>query len=344
MESLSLPLHPPLRSACARCHSQKLRCPGRSGNDQACARCIKASAACIFGTSVRGKRPATVAAQGLRTASDMDNDFPTAKRVHIATRTSVSDQEPEQLFSIPALDWSPALDEGNFTDPLANSQGTSTPTSTSTAVDTATITNAHIQVVENLTQLNLSLIRHAQTIPPLTSPPPDFTKSAEPFKLDDIFQITTAFLDVVRSLQLEEGSDRHSPGSVVVDAATVFLVMSCWRRLADMYDCLFVLVRRCAEQSVLPAAREGNPVSLPAVTIGSFVPDATTSILLQMVATLQHSTQLINHMSDFAVKMSLEEGFISTDETCSTDLHRRASNMHQQVRSIKSMLVQTGLL
>ncbi|KAI6089181.1 hypothetical protein F4821DRAFT_257332 [Hypoxylon rubiginosum] len=333
---------PPLRTACARCHAQKLRCPGRSENDPACSRCAKVGAVCVFGTSVRGKRPASVAAQGLRTASDMDKDFPAAKRVHRTLSTETSTQVSEQLTPPPInVEWSAGTGNAEVAEQIPL-RVESPPAIIS---DTPTITDAHLQVVESLTQLNLDLVRHARTVPPLTGQPPDITKDYVPFKLDDTFKLTTTFLDVVRSLRLQESQDRHPLGwNVVVDTATLFLVMSCWHRLAGMYDCLFVLIKRCAEQSVLPATRGGRPVSLPLVTIGSFVPDATMSILLQMVATLQHSTQLANDMSDFAAMMSPGEGLAHGDEMSRTNVQRRTNNMHQQVRSIKSMLTQTGLL
>ncbi|OTB01609.1 hypothetical protein M426DRAFT_214104 [Hypoxylon sp. CI-4A] len=132
--------------------------------------------------------------------------------------------------------------------------------------------------------------------------------------------------------------------SVIIDTVTLFLVMSCWRRLADMYDCLFIHIQRCAEQSVLPAARGGRPISLPLISIGSFIPDATMSIFMQIIATLQHSTQLANGMSNFAAKINLEGGSIHSDELTYTNLQRRTNSLHQQVQSIKSKLAQTGLL
>ncbi|KAI4862251.1 hypothetical protein F4820DRAFT_32375 [Hypoxylon rubiginosum] len=333
---------PSLRTACSRCHAQKLRCPGRSEADQACSRCTKAGAVCVFGTSVCGKRPASVAAQGLRTASDMDKDFSTAKRINRTLSTEMLTQMSEQSPPPPAaIEWNGAPDDAEVSEQLPLSMDTPAPIIT----EKPPITDVHIHVVENLTQLNLDLLHHAKTVPPLTGQPPDITKDYVPFKLDDTFKLTTSFLDVVRSLRLQECPDMDVPGwNVVVDTATLFLVMSCWHRLAGMYDCLFILIRRCAEQSALPATSEGRPVSLPLVTIGSFVPDVTMSILLQMVATLQHSTQLANDMSDFAAMISPGEGSVYGDEMSRTNLQRRTTNMHQQVRSIKSMLAQTGLL
>ncbi|KAK6957355.1 hypothetical protein Daesc_000139 [Daldinia eschscholtzii] len=335
-----------LRTACTRCHAQKLRCPGRQEGERSCSRCKKANATCIFGTSVRGKRPATVAAQGLRTALDMDDDFPIAKRTHeeksTALQTRGSNYMPDQSSPLSTtIDWNVVSIDTEITHPQAASPYTSTPNT----INPVTIEDPHIQIVATLTQLNLDLLRHAKTIPPLTSQPPNITKDFVPFNLDDTFQLTTSFLETVRPLHLQESPEIcSSSSSIVVDSGTVFLAISCWRRLADIYDSLFIHVRRCAEQSVLPATKEGNPITLPLLTIGRFVPDATTSILLQMVATLQHSTQLANGMSEFASKMSRSWEPASGNELGSVDLHCHADAIHQQIRSIKSLLAEIGHL
>ncbi|KAI0379539.1 hypothetical protein F5Y04DRAFT_259938 [Hypomontagnella monticulosa] len=364
MEPSPLPLAP-LRRACARCHAQKLRCPGRSDGEGNCARCIKAGVLCIFGTSVRGKRPATVAAQGLRTAQDMDDDFLTVKRTHrdkdipltLQGQTSGHVPKPSEhsspSYPSMTLNWSATLDAGvgvsvnaELVDEELAPLYTPASISSPSIIEPTILSNAHIQVVASLTTLNLDLLRHANTVPPLTGPAPDMTKDFEPFKLDDTFQLTTAFLNIVRSLHLEGNTDVEMPSdNVVVDVATVLLAMSCWRRLADIYDHLFIHVRRCAEQTVLPATKEGKPFSLPFVSIGSFVPDAAMSLLLQMVATLHHSSQLANDMSDFAARMSLRGLPNPADESSiDTDLHCRAANIRQKIRSIRAVLMQTGCL
>ena len=48
----------PLRSACDRCRSHKLRCSGQSKED-GCARCLKSGVQCVFSPSMRGFRPSS---------------------------------------------------------------------------------------------------------------------------------------------------------------------------------------------------------------------------------------------------------------------------------------------
>ena len=42
------------RSACDRCHGQKLRCP-KSEHSTACTRCLRAGATCVFGGPARAR-------------------------------------------------------------------------------------------------------------------------------------------------------------------------------------------------------------------------------------------------------------------------------------------------
>ena len=44
------------RSACDRCHSQKLRCPKRQGTDT-CDRCMKSGASCVYSPFRQKKEP-----------------------------------------------------------------------------------------------------------------------------------------------------------------------------------------------------------------------------------------------------------------------------------------------
>ncbi|KAH9903785.1 hypothetical protein F4778DRAFT_99642 [Xylariomycetidae sp. FL2044] len=332
----------PLRAACSRCHALKLRCPGRSRAGPSCARCDKAGVPCVFGTSVRGKRPASIAAEGLRTAVEMDRDVPTSRRTRRApqTHTHMHTDPEDGSSAVSSADvvWHTQVGSLGIEPHTSSSTSTSTPNILDVDVPTLPLPlteDSHLRVVESLNQINRDLLIHATTIPPLTSQTPDITKDHEQFNLDQTFKLTSGFLDVVRPFQLHAST---APEGISVDVGTTFLAVSCWHRLADMYDCLVALVRRCAGQSVLPASREGRLVSLPPLSIGSFVPDATMSIFLQMVATLQHGTMLANEMSRFAAR------FHALDGSAGADLHHRAGRLHQQVRSVKSVLLETGLL
>lgn len=79
----SLPVHltKRIRSACDRCHSQKLKCRKLSSSGQ-CARCMKAQRSCVFSPANRGFRAnpeAEIVPQGgggTSSASSDDTDSP----------------------------------------------------------------------------------------------------------------------------------------------------------------------------------------------------------------------------------------------------------------------------
>lgn len=129
------------------------------------------------------------------------------------------------------------------------------------------------------------------------------------------------------------------------------------------------------DTGLLPATRAGRLVSLPAVRIGACVPDATTSILLQMVAILQHAPQLANTMAEVAAMIDVSTSLSSSThpvdnsntedligatagatalvppasasaviEASSREVHRRVHHMHQQVGSARGVLIQFRLL
>lgn len=336
-----------VRLACARCHAHKLGCPGRVGNEQSCSRCTKAGALCVFGTSVRGMRPAAVAASGLRTASDMDGDFTTPnKRARRASKTPTSPAIVQQRQPAPAsAHWPPELAHHEFSPESLLAHMAFPSASDADNID------GHIKVVETLAKLNLDLLRHASTVPPHSTGPSNTIEEQEKFDLDDTFELTKTMLGVVRVLNPPGSLCVPEPDAVTIDTASVLLVVSCWHRLADIYESLFTHIRRCAEQSVLPVAALGRPVSLPSVRIGSYVPESTTSILLQMVATLHHSTQLANAMSDLASNLEVAmypqiAVFVpatGADNTTCTEIRHRATGFHQQVKLIMEMLMHAGI-
>ncbi|KAH6656047.1 hypothetical protein BKA67DRAFT_657939 [Truncatella angustata] len=101
------------------------------------------------------------------------------------------------------------------------------------------------------------------------------------------------------------------------------------------------------------AASPGQFVSLPAVHIGTYKTSTTTSILLQMVATLHHTSLLAHAMSDltanleaafYAHQMSFIAPTSGADEKTCKEIRIRASGFHDQVKSIKYMLSHIGLI
>lgn len=110
MSTASAEVDKPLRFACDRCHSQKLRCPRSTDSDKAspdepCSRCRKAGAACIV--SLRGKvgRPAKVSKK--KSASSTPRSYltpePDARQYH-AVAAITSEPAHGKMVKDPAAD------------------------------------------------------------------------------------------------------------------------------------------------------------------------------------------------------------------------------------------------
>ncbi|KAI1864606.1 hypothetical protein JX265_008330 [Neoarthrinium moseri] len=350
----------PFRRACTRCHAHKLACPGRIDQEQRCARCIKAKVPCIFGTSVRGMRPATVAAAGLRTASDMDHDATLVASNKCARRASkFTKSPPEQATAVSesltmaSMTTLPAIDCSSFTTNLFHQDSSSDNLVASHALypTEANQSEAHIQVVQTLTKLNLDLLQHFNTIPLHALAPLDPPQDKELFHLDHTFQLTKVMLDVIQTLQLPGTFYLTAPEATTIDTASIFLVISCWHRLADIYESIFLHIKKCAEESATPAAASDASVRLPSVRIGTYRPSPTLSVLLQMVAALHHSTLLAHAMIEFAAKLEDSLYYQSTvfinpvaiDKKTCDDIQVRATSFHDQVKSIEGILLRVGL-
>ncbi|KAH7322931.1 hypothetical protein B0I35DRAFT_510169 [Stachybotrys elegans] len=344
------PGHLPMRRACARCHAHKLACPGRIDEERKCARCVRANAACVFGASVRGMRPATIAAAGLKTASEMDQDVVAAPSSDKSTRKASKDKPSPAgtatLQSTPGPEPDPLSIEPFAFEELMDSNFS--PEDSFLHTDQRLHNEAaHIELVETLTKLNLDLLRHIATIPPTASSPSrgDF-QGQTAYHLDQAFHLTSVMLHTIQRIHIPGTLCLTAADAVTIDTASIHLVISCWHRFVEIYESLFIHIRRCVEESILPVA-SGGSISLPAVRIGTYTPPSTTSILLQIVATLHHSTLLAHAMAELATNLIDQTGFITaiagTNDQTYEGIQIQAVGFHTQVKSIKSTLSHAGL-
>ncbi|KAJ6785629.1 hypothetical protein PWT90_00502 [Aphanocladium album] len=368
----------PVRFACVRCHSHKVRCPGKAPGENRCGRCIKSSSLCVFGPSVQGMRPAAVSAAGLRTASEMDQPCPAsapkrACRSQATTPQPYSETPPTP--SGPALlledvDWSLALAGDNGAMAVATMQDIST----DGLFDVATPlpeAEKHVDVVSLLTKLNTDALRHVNSIPlpavQVQTNDASHINRINKFDIDETLNLTQQFISTVTRLDLQYNFNFLHPGTVEIDRATVSLVVSCWQRYIAMYDYLFQGIMICAENisASPPANARAGLIVLPPVHIGSFQADPRMSILLQMVAVLDHSTQLVRAMNEFVSRIEATNQSSSSvsspespvGEPCTRrvattgardavfhEIRMEAANMLEQNRRVKNQLKAFDLL
>jgi hypothetical protein len=156
------------------------------------------------------------------------------------------------------------------------------------------------------------------------------TQETQEFPIDDTFHLSTALLDIVCYLNELHTGSRNTPartakvslnrrcqpnevkdrGELIetrgdtwqglcesaVDDSTMILVISCYTRLMDIYECLFGHIKACVERAILPRNRAGHFVSLPAVRAGSYQMPTSSTVPLQIMTLLQLSSSVGNSM------------------------------------------------
>jgi hypothetical protein len=132
------------------------------------------------------------------------------------------------------------------------------------------------------------------------------TRNSTLFALDELFRLTTEFLDILTSLcdvasplnlmpcstiPLESNTESVPPlfrysqrlsetvqsagleesniPFPLSDEASIFMVFSCHGRLTEIYVCLFVMMQACIEHSLLPRRAKDWAIVLPQLRVGS---------------------------------------------------------------------------
>ncbi|EPE33800.1 hypothetical protein GLAREA_06813 [Glarea lozoyensis ATCC 20868] len=212
-------------------------------------------------------------------------------------------------------------------------------------------------------------------------------QETEEFPIDDTFHLTTALLDIVCYLNEfrtdvshittetagNSSNKRPQPNKIVswedvvetrgdarqgvcdrtVDKATVMLVISCYTRLMDVYECLFGHIKACVEKAILPRNNAGQLVSLPAVRVGSFQVPTSKAIPLQVMTLLQLSSSVGGNMKTLLDRLQTSpwggtKGMLDTNESTldimCKDVKHRVLDVSRQIRVTWTILYQSGLL
>ncbi|KAL3471178.1 hypothetical protein BJX99DRAFT_263543 [Aspergillus californicus] len=252
------------RSACNRCHAQKLRCIRKAGQLQ-CERCLRLGTLCRFAPRAqRGSKKAAVATlnaqehASLSTSNseiDLDNGidwlmqgdlFPDS--LQLFNNADVpQDKETPNILWHPGI---PELEVSAIDNPLPS----------------LTITTTH-----ELANLSIALSDLARNLPSThiqegTSPKPTRPSSqGTTFIFEDLFKHTTAFTNLLK----RRLDTNHNPWSDDTEATTLMLA-SCHSRLTEIYTTVFALIQHCLQHSKgPPRPRPDRAIVLPVVQLGS---------------------------------------------------------------------------
>jgi hypothetical protein len=213
------------------------------------------------------------------------------------------------------------------------------------------------------------------------------SQETQEFPLDDTFHLTTALLDIICYLNefqtgvpyTSTGATQHSsnerryPNEIrsrediietrgdagqgvcerTIDNATIMLVISCYTRLMDVYECLLAHIKACVEKAIPPRTYAGQLVSLPAVRVGSFEVPTSKAIPLQVTTLLQLSSSVGSNMKILLDRLQTSpwsgmEGILDTNESTlgvlCKDVKHRVTDVSRHISMTWGIVYQSGLL
>jgi hypothetical protein len=165
-------------------------------------------------------------------------------------------------------------------------------------------------IVHRLAGLDVAIYECGRKIPSSTEAGSDSTsietRKSKLFALDDLFRLTTEFLDIFTSLARVTSKVNLSPHSTILpestsesmlpiftysqhvskavlspgmkescqhfpplDEATILMIISCHCRLTDIYVLLFEMMQACIEHSLAPRSARDWAIILPKLQVGS---------------------------------------------------------------------------
>jgi hypothetical protein len=232
--------------------------------------------------------------------------------------------------------------------------------------------------VRELADLNVRLYNPSCTLPvPVHSgstPQPVDSSRSRFFAIDETFKLTRALITILKRLQLS--LDDPLSGVTSIDQATTLLILSCYHRLLDVYECIASNIRSCSQNPQLPWPGEEPAVRLPSLQVGSYVPAqlqnsapdqslSLSTVSLHMMVMLTLSSQLCEelrgivtgglsqlcseHMPSFGVGGSSLHAHVSDlvmenpsqifDEKARQDLDQRWCTLTAQLLNAKQAVV-----
>ncbi|KAE8376144.1 hypothetical protein BDV26DRAFT_266288 [Aspergillus bertholletiae] len=359
------------RSACNRCHAQKLRCVRPSGQLH-CERCRKLKTRCQFAPraprgSIKAQRQLSLPVPDLQPnvcanaplllptgvgvdpamgldwpvpdgccdplASSNDLDLFSQDIQHIDTSIEGSLLWPPDTLPLP--DMTGELNLAAVRNPQPSPLGTG---------------------VHELANLSIALSELAATLPPASDSRNKSNNAGgedglsrttcnrpdRALVIDELFRLTTGFIDVTTRLFLRQE---------LKDEATSLMVGSCYSRLVETYNIIFSLMQNCIRHSVAPTrTRPGWVIVLPTVQMGSSmvspamrvdaessISSSQSSMYMWMIAVL--SSQLWSQLADTMQGQHLGVSSGSTlGGTVWLEMKRRMESLVQKIQNTKKLL------
>ncbi|KAL1954728.1 hypothetical protein VTO42DRAFT_781 [Malbranchea cinnamomea] len=294
------------RSACDRCHSQKLRCV-RNAELTSCERCRRLGTICRFSARApRGSLKSRRAEQMSTTTGELlPVSTPTTAR-NLLSNAESGFGEGIDLFTFPDDEAiiSPALattcpdfsvfrwngftavqnglsagasgEPGNESGPndVVDLTHTLSPCESFLGTEGFKENRPKVavsgSVVHKLSSLSAGLYECAANLPCSHGGSSSFTCSPKPtrFVFEDLFHHTLEFIDVLRCFVANGDASRPSMPFMGLDEPTMLMAFSCYSRLIEIYLTVFHMLRACIENSLAPRPDKEWSIVLPPLQAG----------------------------------------------------------------------------
>jgi hypothetical protein len=153
----------------------------------------------------------------------------------------------------------------------------------------------------------------------------------------------------------------EQPARQTIGEPTFHLVISCWLRLGAIYNTIFGHIKTCIETRIAPTTRDGRPISLPNLRIGNFQMPFTTTVTLQMFASLGMGSKLLHCMLGLVddieagqrrvqghrprvEKNDLPNQQPDVIEVICKDIRYRANVLYQKLHTTRDILIRSGII
>ncbi|KAL2852099.1 hypothetical protein BJY01DRAFT_100716 [Aspergillus pseudoustus] len=351
---------PKTRSACDRCHSQKLRCSRQSGQSR-CERCERLDTACRFAARTRrgSKKPRPQQESSLVSRPQISsNQSPTP----VTSFESATDPG----WPTTGDSWLDSLGLSGAANELHNLEGSACgeidvawPLMSPKVDDPASYLGLQMTPIlaptltsttptHELANLSIALYELYIKLPSATYEIPDSELNAvqsrrghsRPFVFDDLFGLTTRFTDLIkRSLLSTDGQDEP----------LTLMVGSCHSRLMGIYTAIFSMIHLCIRHSRgPPRPRPDGAIILPNVQLGSLncpplrldfeTPMPVEKVLMYISMVAVFSAQLWGQMAELVRERYLGHGRNSVAGAMWKEMGERMDGLLDTIDNTKGLL------
>ncbi|KAL4800826.1 hypothetical protein BDV19DRAFT_352212 [Aspergillus venezuelensis] len=356
-----------MRAACNKCHSQKLRCIRKRGEDR-CERCSRLDATCVF--SPRAPR-------GSIMKSSSRTKTPTKPKSKEVVHSEAAMFFPPDFGTANDFDFELPFDHDEWPDLVAPATATDVVSlpNPGARIDTARPSIPYLDTLEldalpthglapatpplphipnpaaaasELAYLSIALSTLAEKLPslPENADTSSAQSSAAAFIVDELFSFTTYFTDLV-----EHRLDLTPLAAQ--DESTTCMIAACHFRLGAIYQVVFSLIQRCIKHSLPPPRPKPDwAVILPNIQLGvmsspplrvsanSGASISKHKALMYMSLVTVFSAEMLGRLS-LVVKerqRRVAQNVETTIGTLWTDMVRKADLLTQSVKSTQDML------